>query len=529
MSNLAQSAADSVLRPDGAEGVSARDVHGQNEIQWQATANTDSHSIIRFGFWSVGVGMLVFLLWAAFFPLASAVITPGTFVSDGKNKLVQHSSGGRVREIFVTEGTAVMRGDAILRLDDAQGRAELTRLEARHASLNALKARLDAERSGGLRGLDLSAARALEKPVLQKNFLRGVGTQGNLQPLRSGNQSRSAEFSFSLRDGDGRQVVPPIARLDRLVTNATVAKESEIDRDELIESQKDAYLSGRTVLKQEVEGLNQKIATLQRQKDGVNGRAQAQRALLVMARREVERMTPLARQGFIARNRLEEKLRAVLELEGTVSALDLDVLAIDTQIGEVLIQIRKVKSENSNVASREYTKIVSELAEISDQLNAARSAVKGSIVRAPESGTLTQLSVTTVGGVIGAGDLIGEIVPSNTPLIVQARVAPGDIDYVQIDQVADIAVTAFNRRIDDMLTGTVVYKSADAEKDEKTGDSFFTVRLKLTGVKGTGRSRLGDIQAGMQSEIYIHTGDRTFLTYLAKPMIDSFRRAFREQ
>ena len=106
---------------------------------------------------------------------------------------------------------------------------------------------------------------------------------------------------------------------------------------------------------------------------------------------------------------------------------------------------------------------------------------------------------------------------------------PGDIDYVQIGQEADIAVTAFNRRVDDMLKGKVVYKSADAAKDEKTNEPYFTVRLELSGEAGKGRSRLGDVQAGMQSEVYIHTGSRTFMSYLVKPMIDSFRRAFREQ
>ena len=74
-----------------------------NDIHWRANAKTDSSSIIRLGFWSVGALLLIFLLWAFFFPLASAVITPGTFISDGKNKLVQHQRGGRVKEIFVRE------------------------------------------------------------------------------------------------------------------------------------------------------------------------------------------------------------------------------------------------------------------------------------------------------------------------------------------------------------------------------------------------------------------------------------------
>ena len=122
-----------------------------NDIHWRASAKTDSSSIIRFGFWSVGALLLMFLLWAIFFPLASAVITPGTFISDGKNKLIQHQRGGRIKEIFVREGERVVEGQPILALDETQVRGDLTQLEARHASLTALKSRLDAERSGGLR------------------------------------------------------------------------------------------------------------------------------------------------------------------------------------------------------------------------------------------------------------------------------------------------------------------------------------------------------------------------------------------
>ena len=102
--------------------------------------------------------MVVFLLWSILFPLSSsAVVTPGTFVSQGNNKLIQHMAGGQVRKIFVEEGATVFDGQAILELDNTQSQADLTRLQARHASLTALKSRLDAERSGGLRGMKNSA------------------------------------------------------------------------------------------------------------------------------------------------------------------------------------------------------------------------------------------------------------------------------------------------------------------------------------------------------------------------------------
>ncbi|MEP0940740.1 MAG: HlyD family type I secretion periplasmic adaptor subunit [Rhizobiaceae bacterium] len=490
-----------------------------NDILWRANAKTDSSSIIRLGFWSVGAVLILFLLWACLFPLASAVITPGTFVSDGKNKLVQHQRGGRIKEIFAREGDQMLVGQPILALDETQAQGDLTQLEARHSSLLALKSRLDAERSGGLR--------KMIAPVKANKSFTLRGPNSIVSQPSSGLTLRGQEGA-PIIIGQRRAPQESPAELLQLVSAPSEAA-LVVSGREFVESQREAYQSGRELLSREIEALNKKVATLQKQKDGVDARVRAQQTMLGLNRLEYERLLPLANQGFVARNRLNERERAVLELEGNVTSLKLDGDGIENQIDEVRVQIKKARIEYENVAAREYAKIVAELAEISDQLIAARESVRGSVVRAPVEGTLSRLLTTTVGGVVGAGDLIGEMVPEGAPLVVQARVQPADIDYVRPGQQADIAVTAFNRRIDDTLQGRVVFKSADAEDDEKSGEPFFTVRLEIVGSQGKGRKRLADIQAGMQTEIYINTGSRTFLTYLAKPVIDSFKRAFREQ
>lgn len=494
----------------------------QSEIHWQALAKTDSSSVIRVGFWTVCGMMAIFMGWATLFPLSSAVITPGTFVSDGKNKQIQHQKGGRIREIFVEEGQRVVVGQPIVELDRVQVQAELTQLAARHASLSALKSRLEAERSGGLRSMDG------DDDTSVNTGLRGSGSFGGFKS--------SSPSGVTLRGISGTPVIIGEKPVSAPVPpdNADVvlvAQSNDVDpvSRELIASQVAAYRSGRKVLEQEIEALDQKVNSLENQKEGLIARMRAQKELLSLRKTEYERLKPLARSGYVARNRLDDLRRTVLELEGSITALEYDVEGVDSQIAEVSVEVRRARVDYTNVAFKEYTKIVAELAEISDQLKAARQSVSSSIVRAPVSGVLKSLLTTTVGGVVGAADLIGEIVPEDAPLVVQARVLPGDIDFVQVGQTAEIAVTAFNRRIDDSLEGTVIYKSADASKDEKTGDPYFTVRLEVHESNGKGRNRYQDVQAGMQSEVYIQTGSRTFLTYLAKPMIDSFRRAFREQ
>jgi len=241
------------------------------------------------------------------------------------------------------------------------------------------------------------------------------------------------------------------------------------------------------------------------------------------------RLRPLVANGYVARNRVEKQERTLLEIRGNVAAMQLDAESYDNQISEVETQIDKARIANSNVASREFARIVAELAEVEDLRSAARVGVEALVVRSPESGILTKFSMTTTGGVFGGGDVIGEIVPDKAPVLVEARVAPADIDFVTIGQSADIAITAFNRRLHDTMDGEVVYVSADSQKDEKTGEQYFITRLKFSSASEKNAEMLGKLQAGMQGEVYIHTGSRTFLTYLSQPLIDSFKRAFRER
>ncbi|MEL6736633.1 MAG: HlyD family type I secretion periplasmic adaptor subunit, partial [Pseudomonadota bacterium] len=106
---------------------------------------------------------------------------------------------------------------------------------------------------------------------------------------------------------------------------------------------------------------------------------------------------------------------------------------------------------------------------------------------------------------------------------------PADVDFVKVGSTAQVIVTAFSRTLDDTLDGEVIFVGPDAETDEKTGNTFFTVRLSVKPSKDSNRSRMADLQPGMQAEVYINTGARTFLSYLARPLTDSFKRAFRER
>ncbi len=280
-----------------------------HDIHWRANAKTDSGSVIKLGFWSVCVLLAAFLAWGVLFPLSSAVITPGTFVSDGKNKLVQHQKGGRVLDIFVREGQALTAGQPILELDKSRVQADLTQLRARHSSLNALKSRLDAERSGGAR--QMAAAPALATRVL----LRGSGATN---PPKSPGLTLRGDGGLPIVIGAATSVSPSTQLQNPAVAAAAVEIPVSSMEAELLQSQRDAYLSGRDVLARQIESLEKKAATLTKQKDGLLSRIKSQGAMLAMNQREYDRLKPLASNGYVARNRLNDRERAVLELQGTV-------------------------------------------------------------------------------------------------------------------------------------------------------------------------------------------------------------------
>ena len=149
-------------------------------------------------------------------------------------------------------------------------------------------------------------------------------------------------------------------------------------------------------------------------------------------------------------------------------------------------------------------------------------------IRAPQDGMVLQSTVHTVGGVITAGDAIMLIVPEADNLSVEAKVNPQDIDQLRMGQKTLLRLSAFNQRTTPELIGTISRISPDTTVDQRTGQSYYTIRVSIPPDEV---ARLGDVRLipGMPVEAFVQTGDRTMLSYLAKPLSDQLMRAFREK
>lgn len=148
-------------------------------------------------------------------------------------------------------------------------------------------------------------------------------------------------------------------------------------------------------------------------------------------------------------------------------------------------------------------------------------------VTAPVSGTLVNLRVFTLGGVVGPGEALMDIVPAGEDLVIEARVDPTDVDVVYPGLPAQVRLTAFSQLTTPLLSGTVLQVSADSLVDERTGTTFYTARVALD----PEQPELQDLklQPGMPAEVMIVTGSRTPLDYLLKPIFTSLERSLREE
>ncbi len=231
-------------------------------------------------------------------------------------------------------------------------------------------------------------------------------------------------------------------------------------------------------------------------------------------------LVPLTRVNSLERDaaRLEgergQLLASVAQAKGKVSETQLQIIQIDQDLSsEVAKDLREVDAKQGEYVERKVT---------------AEDQLKRIDIRSPQDGVVLDSKVHTVGGVITAGDTIMQIVPASDQLRVEAKVNPRDIDQVQVGQAAVLRFEAFNLRTTPEINGTVTRVSADTTTDQRTGQSYYVIRIAMTKEE---IARLGDVKLipGMPVEAFVQTGDRTVLSYLIKPLQDQFNRAFREK
>ncbi len=447
-----------------------------NNASWQDTVRSDTRTITRIGRFVIGGFIVAFGVWSVLMPLSSAVIATGKIIPVGQKQVIQHPVGGTILAIHAVDGQKLKKNDPIFTLDPVLNQAELSKLQDRYALYRATEARLSAQ---------ISHQDSIDFP---EDFLK-------VQPI---------SFRGSL----------------------SVEKTSSQLREDLVVTQRREFRAARESQKQHIKGLEESIKGLKKKRSGLRLGQKSLKARAILLQNQRDRMKPLAQKGYVARNKVNELEIKINEIYGQAANMKAEIDSAAHKISEVKSQISQIKASANQKNNESMAQVKAEIVALSSQIISAKNTVDKTQIRAPMAGILTKSSIHTIGGVVRSGDIIAEIIPAEGKMV-EARIMLQDIDYVKVGQEAEVIISAFNQRLFDPLHAKVSYIAANSQIDEQTGESYFIARLRLTEPKH--KNRLANLRAGMQSDVYIKTQSRVFMSYLLKPLTDSFRRAFREQ
>ncbi len=311
-------------------------------------------------------------------------------------------------------------------------------------------------------------------------------------------------------------LVFPAAFLER-GDDAKAAATGEI---RLFEESRRTKDSQKEQLRFKIEQSKEEIGGLTAQRDAKDGELKIiQKELGEIRGLYAKQLTPVSRVYNMER---EEK-----KLGGEHGGLIAQIARAKGQISEINVQILSVDENVRAQAQREMRSIEAKLAELQERENAASDKLRRIDIRAPQRGTVHELNVHTVGGIITGAEQIMLIVPDEDSLTVQARIAPNDVDHVVVGRPARLRLSAFNQKTTPEIAARVTNVSADVAIDPKTGQNYYVVRVEMD---EKGRRIVEDLKLvpGMPVEVFMSTGDRTALSYLLKPFTDQMNRTFRE-
>ncbi|AQR75335.1 HlyD family type I secretion periplasmic adaptor subunit [Sphingomonas sp. LM7] len=434
-------------------------------------AGADPRHDIRTGMIIAALFFVVFLGWAMFARLDAAAYAPGTLVVSGQRQSVQHRDGGVVGKIYVREGERVERGQLVMQLAAAEVQAQERALASQAIRLLTQRARLEAEQ---------------------------LGRSQIAQPR---------EF-------------------------VSLSPEDRAEADSAMRAQQ-AELQARTaVLSAQRGALGQRVAQSGEQGRGYGEQTASAAEQLRLIEDQITALRPVAEKGFVSQTRMRELERARAELKGQRGQYSASVAQTRGAARESEIQVLEAERSFRERTVADLRDVETRLGDVLPRWTAARDQLERTAIRASATGAVVGLSVFTPGGVVAPGQKLMDIVPEQTPLLIQARIAPEDADDLAVGQRTLVKFSGLHERSLPDLEGRLTRLSADSFTDEKSGMSYFTGEITvprdqlrlIQDVRGNDFA----LRAGMPVQVLIPLRKRTALEYALEPLLGSFWSSFRE-
>ncbi|MBW5890978.1 HlyD family type I secretion periplasmic adaptor subunit [Pectobacterium polaris] len=436
-----------------------------SEESMNQTARRDEKRAVRLGWLLVLAGFGGFLLWALFAPLDKGVMVNGSVVISGNRKVVQHNQGGIVDKIQVKDGDRVEAGQILLTLNEVDARSASEGLDGQYLQLVAREGRLLAE------------------------------------------QQRLSDM-----------VMTP--RLQPLAEKPEMHVITALQRD-LLHSRQQSF-------KLEAEGMRSSIAGMEASLNAqrqVMSSKQKQRETL---EQQLQGLRSLAAENYVPRNKMLENERLLAQLNGDIAQLAGDINRTRRDIEQQTLLIAQRQQEYDKEVNSELADVRALLSDVGSKKEKADFNLANIQMRAPVSGTVVGLKVFTEGGVIAPGQTLLEIVPDDQPLFVDARLPVELVDKVWPGLSVELQFVAFNQSTTPRVAGTVELLSADRLLDERDGSPYYSLRVQ---VDEAGKRALEglEVKPGMPVQGFVRTGERSFVNYLFKPLMDRLHLALTEE
>ena len=419
----------------------------------------------RIGLWALAVGFGGFLLWAALAPLDEGVPGMGQVALDTKRKAVQHLSGGIVKEVLVHEGAQVKEGQLLIRLDEAMARANYEAARQRYLGLRAMQGRLQAEQSG------------------------------------------AAKITFH-------------ADLEKAAADPLI-------RQQML-NQEQLFMTRRSLLRSDLQSIEESIQGQQGLLDAYVGMLTNRKSQLALVKEELGNLRGLVQEGYAPRNRQLEMERTVADISTAIADIQGNTVRAQRAVGELRQRAVSRQQDYRREVETQLADVSREVLAEEQKFKALTDDLGRTEIKAPADGQVVGLAVQTVGGVIGGGQKLMDIVPGNEALMLEVQVAPHLIDRVHAKLPVDVRFNSFAHSPQLVVDGQVVSVSGDLLTDQHSGVSYYLARVQLTpeGAKALGKRQL---QPGMPVEVVFKTGERSMLTYLLHPLTKRVSASMKEE
>ena len=295
-----------------------------------------------------------------------------------------------------------------------------------------------------------------------------------------------------------------------------------------VADQREIFQDRASILTSQINILSNRIDQLQREMEGLEGQKEAFRRRAEILSERLERLRPGLKNGSVQKNLFASYEEEHVEVQANVARTDTEKAKVEKSIGETEFQILQAQQQYKERASSEYKEVNGQLQELLEQRKVAENVLARTRIAAPVDGVAQNLRFHTAGGVIKPGEILPEVVPLEESLVINAHVAPIDMDSVRAGLKAEVKFSAFPGRFMPIVIGEVdtVSRGSITPPDGRS-PPYFLARINVN--KGMVPDDVEErLSAGMPAEVLISTGERTVLDYLTSPLTDAIRRSMRE-